>query len=669
MGDQTEATTRDRWGSKIAFIMAAVGFAVGFGNVWRFPSLAYEYGGGAFFIPYIMALLFIGIPLVTLEVSLGQYHQTGDVGVFGSIHRRLKGVGLGSVIAAWVLVTYYAPLIAWVINAFFDSFRNAAIWEDSTGSEAYAYFLEEIIGEKTLGADYLPTRMVWANVGYIAVTWFVVWLCLAWGIEATGKVTYFTMGLPAILIFVFLGRAVSLPGASDGINAYIGEWDMSVLVNQPECWSRAVSQIFFSVGVTFGVLTAFGSYCPRDGPAFQNSIIISVCNSLFSFIAGFAVFAGLGYLAYEEGVELDKVAVSGPSLLFGAYPVVLATLPGGIHWVRLLFFTLFLLGIDSAFALTDAVVTVTADSVPGADLSRKQIVSGWCVLGFLIGLLYATDAGFRFLDVFDFYINFLVIIVGLFECVAVGWITGLEQQCEELGSKTMLAYIFTTFGSIIAASGVWFGIPADGNALVGGFVTWFVFYLAGMAVTLFLLKKTRDSMPEESQRSWKELLYTLYFKNVQDYVEKIKKQIGYMPFIWGVLIKHVIPPVLIVVFVLGAVATNSEGESVFGHYGGYVAWPYQILGVLTFCFTAATMLVGAAAPNLYNWTFVPQVEGSFVGEDEKFPVEESEEQDVEQIDESNPEKAQAEDEESEAVEKPVAVAAETKADAEAEAVA
>jgi len=231
--------------------MAAVGFAVGFGNVWRFPSLAYEYGGGAFFIPYIMALLFIGIPLVTLEVSLGQYHQTGDVGVFGSIHRRLKGVGLGSVIAAWVLVTYYAPLIAWVINAFFDTFRNAAIWENSTGSEAYDYFLDEIIGEKTLGPDFRPTRMVWANVGYIALTWFVIWLCLAWGIEVTGKVTYFTMGLPAILIFVFLGRAVSLPGSSDGINAYIGEWDMSVLVNQPECWSRAVSQIFFSVGVTF----------------------------------------------------------------------------------------------------------------------------------------------------------------------------------------------------------------------------------------------------------------------------------------------------------------------------------------------------------------------------------------------------------------------------------
>ena len=180
------------------------------------------------------------------------------------------------------------------------------------------------------------------------------------------------------------------------------------------CYRFVDAQILthiYSSTLQQGVLTAFGSYNPRDGPAFQNSIIISICNSLFSFIAGFAVFAGLGYLAYSEGVELDEVAVSGPSLLFGAYPVVLRTLPGGIHWVRLLFFTLFLLGIDSAFALVDAVTTVAADSKPGAKLSRKKIVTGWCVLGFLTGLLYATDAGFVFLDVFDFYINFLVVSI------------------------------------------------------------------------------------------------------------------------------------------------------------------------------------------------------------------------------------------------------------------
>ncbi len=291
-----EKPARERWGSKIAFIMAAVGFAVsqllshvlvlvcfderdcfpnkvfilqvGFGNVWRFPSLAYEYGGGAFFIPYIMALLFVGMPLVTLEVSLGQYHQTGDVGVFGSIHRRLKGVGLGSVIAGWAVVTYYVPLIAWVVHAFFDSFTSDSIWQDSNvnATVTYAYFLDEIVGEKTLGPDSLPTRMVWANVGYVALTWSVIWLCLAWGIKTTGRITYVTMGLPAILIFVFLGRAVMLPGSETGIHAYIGEWDVSVLVQRPDCWSRAVSQIFYSVGVTF-----VSTFIPH-------AVLASLCN-------------------------------------------------------------------------------------------------------------------------------------------------------------------------------------------------------------------------------------------------------------------------------------------------------------------------------------------------------------------------------------------------------
>ena len=317
-------------------------------------------------------------------------------------------------------------------------------------------------------------------------------------------------------------------------------------------------------------------------------------------------------MAFIQEVDIDAVAVSGPSLLFGAYPVVLATLPGGIHWVRLLFFTLFLLGIDSAFALVDAVVTVTADSVPGAKLSKMKIVSGWCVLGFLTGLLYATDAGFRFLDVFDFYINFLVILVGLFECLAVGWVVGLEKQCEELGSKTMVAYMFTTFGSIITACGVWFGTYSTW----GGFVTWFILYLFGMTVTTLMLKKTRDLQSKENQHTWKEMFYTLYFKNVQDYVEIIKKQVGYLPFIWGVTIKHVIPPALIVVFVLGAVATTDDDLPVFGHYGGYVTWPYQVLGVLTFCFTAIIILVGVAAPDLYNWTFIAQVQDCSEEKDE-----------------------------------------------------
>jgi hypothetical protein len=133
--------------------------------------LAADYGGGAFFIPYLLALFLIGIPLLILEIGLGQYYQTGDVGVFGSFHRRWKGVGVSSVACAYMVVTYYTVLIAWVINAFFDSFGDDDPWakEGTTGKIATNYFINKIIGAGTLGADGRPTRIVWDNVGYSAL--------------------------------------------------------------------------------------------------------------------------------------------------------------------------------------------------------------------------------------------------------------------------------------------------------------------------------------------------------------------------------------------------------------------------------------------------------------------------------------------------------------------
>ncbi|KAL7526733.1 hypothetical protein ACHAXR_001626, partial [Thalassiosira sp. AJA248-18] len=177
---------RERWSSRAAFYFAAVGSAVGFGNVWRFPSLVYTYGGGAFFIPYVLALVLIGIPILVLEIALGQFYETGDVGVFGSIHKRLRGVGLTSVACGFMLVTYYSMLLAWVCNAFFDSFgdnfckfvglklfllmsSHLGCWpcisfqmtgaqDEVTGTEAKVYFNDVIIGMSTLGDDLRPTR-------------------------------------------------------------------------------------------------------------------------------------------------------------------------------------------------------------------------------------------------------------------------------------------------------------------------------------------------------------------------------------------------------------------------------------------------------------------------------------------------------------------------------
>ena len=217
-------------------------------------------------------------------------------------------------------------------SAFFDSFGDDDPWakKGGDGSEASKYFFNEIVGMDTVREGSLrPTRLVGANVGYSAVVWMCVWLCLAFGTENTGRIAYITMGLPILFLFIFLFRSIALEGASDGIEEYIGKWDMKVLREQPDVWSRAVSQIFFSLSTTMGTMPAYGSHCPRGEPAVLNSVVIGVSNCMFSFISGFAVFAAVGHLAHLQGVPVDKVPYETFSLVFGK--LVACCLPYGLR--------------------------------------------------------------------------------------------------------------------------------------------------------------------------------------------------------------------------------------------------------------------------------------------------------------------------------------------------
>lgn len=584
---------RDRFANRIDFYFAAVGSAVGFGNVWRFPALAYQYGGGAFFIPYIMALVLIGIPMMFLEIALGQFYQTGDIGSFTSFHKRLSGVGVSSISCAFILVTYYSVLITWVINAFFDSWSDSAPWNDENvnAEDATGYFFAEVVGMSTLKdeAPYDATRMVGANVGYSALIWFIVWACIAFGIKLTGRITYFTMGFPIILLFIFLGKGASLEGAGDGIKEYIGRWDTSVLSDSPAVWSQAVSQIFFSLSVTFGVMTAYASHLPRNEPAFFNSCVVAIANCTFSFVAGFAVFSAIGHLAYLDGTSVGDKDFGGFGLVFGTWPVVFSTFSGGEHWVRLLFLNLVLLGIDSAFSLLEGVVTCLKDTTLCKDTAKWKISAAVCVPGFLLSLIYCSDAGLFWLDTIDYYINFMLIIVGLFESFGLGWIYGIEEQLEKYGPLAVFVHMFANFGAVFAACGIWFGVKNDNN-IWGGFLMLILFYAAGMIATSFLI-------PKDSKDT---TLFGLVFDNMLDFKAKVEPVIGTCPYVWCFLIKQIVPHVLVVILINLCTSKTDTGESVFGNYSGYPTTPYQVLGVLTFCFTVFLFVIGAIYPPVYD---------------------------------------------------------------------
>ena len=296
----------------------------------------------------------MGIPILVLEIAFGQYYETGgepirqfvtgyimflylsdfifqlqiDVNVFGGIHRRLRGVGVASIACGYMLVTYYSMLLAWVVNAFFDTFGNENFWAqpEVTGSEAKDYFYNEIIGMSTLGEDLRPTRLVGKNVGYSFLTWAIIYLCVAFGIKTTGRITYITMGIPVVLLFVFLGRALTLPGSDEGVDAYIRNSNWEVFSEKPDVWSKATSQVFFSLGITFGIMTAYGSHCKRSEPVFMNSIVVATADAMFSFVAGFAVFATLGHLASIENLEsIAQLEYASFGLVFGSWPVALVS--------------------------------------------------------------------------------------------------------------------------------------------------------------------------------------------------------------------------------------------------------------------------------------------------------------------------------------------------------
>jgi len=460
----------------------------------------------------------------------------------------------------------------------------------------------------------------------------------------TGRVAYATMGIPIVLLFVFLGKALTLEGASDGVKAYIGIWDMSVLTTKPEVWSTATSQIFFSIGLTFGILTAFGSHCPKSEPAALNAVVVSLANSMFSIIAGFAVFGALGHLASVEGVAVDELQYGGFSLVFGTWPVVFNTLPGGIHWVRLIFFNLFLLGIDSAFAFLEAFITVLHDTVYFQNVPRFWLALGMAIISFLFSLIYCTDAGEPFLDSVDFYINFVMILVGFFEAFGSAWAYDITGQLEIQGKEIVYSFWTANFGAVILGCIVWYAEKSSA-AVWAGFVMYFGWYILGVGVTIFFISKKVAA--SDGKWTMGSLLWEVYMGNIlrlRDRMQDVIGLSGIFSLVWCALMKHFIPNVLIVLFINLAVSKNEDGKPTFGNVYGLDTHPFQVLGIIVVVFTLLVFLVGVILPDLYAPLALPQNEAA-KAELEKYegaaPEAAKEPEDVKKIEDSESVEQQA----------------------------
>jgi len=407
---------RDRWPTRTIFIYAAIGSAVGLGNIWRYPYLAQKFGGGAFLIPFLIALLFAGIPLLILEFALGQKLQKGAVDSFASIKKRLSGLGWWALFTGFIVVSYYVVVMAWSLIYLFVSFGTQ--WSEDPESYFFNNVLQISDGVNSIGS-IVPAILI-----ALIICWILIFFSVRKGVKSISKVVLWTVPLPIILMVALLIRAITLDGAMIGIAAYLTP-DFSALFDSA-VWRAAFAQVFFSLSLAFGIMIAYASYNKKDSGIVENAFTIGIANAVIAIFAGFVVFATLGFMADNQGVAFDEVIDSGPGLAFVAFPKALSLMPFGTFFSLLFFITLLTLAIDSAFSLVEAINTTILDKTK---IKKQTVALVVCVLGFLGGIIYTTNGGLFLLDIVDHFVtNVSLLIIGIMECIAVGWIFGADKM-------------------------------------------------------------------------------------------------------------------------------------------------------------------------------------------------------------------------------------------------
>uniref|UniRef100_UPI00398F0FCE sodium- and chloride-dependent neutral and basic amino acid transporter B(0+)-like n=1 Tax=Pristiophorus japonicus TaxID=55135 RepID=UPI00398F0FCE len=482
VGESDENVERGNWSSKTDYLLSVIGSAVGLGNVWRFPYLAYRNGGVAFLIPYTLMLALAGMPMFFLESSFGQFVSLGPVAVWKAVPM-LQGVGITVVLLSAIADISYSCLIGYSLFYLFASFQSPLPWADcfswwgadetcsrtprdplcnltlddgyfeivnttwlqannktcTNGSEIYVphqgpseqYF--EMALRRTSSMDETG-EIVWYLALCMLLAWLIVGTALSKGIKSSGKVVYFTATFPYVVLTILLIRGVTLEGAYKGIEFYIGsQSDFSKLADA-EVWKDAAIQIFFSVSVGSGALITLSSYNKFHNNCYRDTIIVCVANCATSVFAGFAIFSILGHMAHVQDKPVSEVAQSGYGLVFIAYPEALAQLPWAPLWSILFFFMLVTLGLDTQFANIEKMRTTLLDQFPKFLRSKRlYLTTGVCLLYYFLGLIFATQAGIYWMNLIDhFCTGWGLIITALLELIGLSWIYGVNRFIKDI---------------------------------------------------------------------------------------------------------------------------------------------------------------------------------------------------------------------------------------------
>lgn len=453
VSEKKEAKERQQWGNQLEFFFTLVAYAVGLGNVWRFPYLAYKSGGGAFFIPYILMLVFVGMPMFFMEISFGQYCSLGPITAW-KVSPLFKGLGMASVCVSGMIGYYYNVIIAYSFHFFFASMTSEVPWAlcNNTWNSDHCVEnisqIEENVTQYTPAEEYFYFKVLnitsgideagglnWELVGTLALAWVIVFLALIKGVGSLGKVVYPVAIFPYVMLTILLIRGATLEGAKDGVVYYVNPvWDR---LGDFDVWKDAAVQIFYSLSACSGGLIAMASFNKFNHNVRRDAILIPIINCATSIYAGFAVFCVLGFMAYEKNMDVEDVAEQGPGLVFVVYPEALARMPLPPLWSILFFAMMIMLGFGSQLSIMECVMASIIDEFPRQlhSSTLRNIIFRFCVclVWFLLGLVMVTHGGQYVVNLVDESVGgYPLLFVGLFELLALMWVYGFHKFAEDI---------------------------------------------------------------------------------------------------------------------------------------------------------------------------------------------------------------------------------------------
>ena len=426
---------RGQWGSKVGFILAASGSAIGLGNIVFFSANAYKFGGGAFYLPYLIALFVIGIPVMILEFGLGHFSRRA----FPESLHRIAGktgefVGWWALINASFITMYYITILGWVIGMFLGSMGD--LWKDSMPTPGFA--MDALPNPHGYFFSMLST---WKPMIFVLIVWGLNAMLVRRGVATIEAAVRWFVPLMWAFMLILIGRGLTLDGGLNGV--WLLFTPKFEVMKDPAVWQGAFSQIFFTLSLGFGVLTAYSSYLPKNADNTNNSILTSLMNCGFEYIAGLAIFSILFVFAITP-------AASTLAMMFFVVPTGIAQLPGGTGMVTafgLMFFLLLLFaGLSSSVSLVEGLAASLIDKFR---ISRKKAITIFCIFGALGSCMFTLPQivnpglendgtlGLTLVDLVDHWaFSYGLLIVGLLECLLVGWAFGAHKLRKHVNATS-----------------------------------------------------------------------------------------------------------------------------------------------------------------------------------------------------------------------------------------